>query len=195
MLHRESNAMTFLHQLFELRKRGPERCDCTAPYDVIFRFPNRHPTVNQFLNSVISHKNDWGKVHISPGSAYTTVWDLMGYHGKIDSLEYRWGEWVKNYDIFVEKYGNRKIKSATADGGWSLMDYTLLLEDDDMKYEEFGDIDIPADFEFSIKDGRSCIERMHEEKLLTTSEYNSIMTIIDGAEARKYKSIKALNNG
>ena len=120
------------------------------------------------------------------------MWDLISYHGKVDTLKYRWGEWGKNYDIFVEKYGDRKIESATADGGWSLMDYVLLLEEDDMKYKAFDNVDIPADFETTIADTRFYIERMHEDKLLTDSEYNSIMTTIDGAEARKYRSIKAL---
>ncbi len=184
--------MTFFHQLFELRKCGSERGDCTAPYNVIFRLPNRHPTVNQFLSSIIAHKEDWGRIRISPDQSYKTMWDLISYHGKVDTLKYRWGEWGKNYDIFVEKYGDRKIESATADGGWSLMDYVLLLEEDDMKYKAFDNVDIPADFETTIADTRFYIERMHEDKLLTDSEYNSIMTTIDGAEARKYRSIKAL---
>ena len=187
--------MTFLHQLFELRKCGPERHDCTAPYDVIFRLTNSHPTVNQFLSSVIAHKNEWGWIRISPDQSCKTIWDLINYNGKADSLQYRWGEWDKGYDIFVKKYGDRKIKSATADGGWSLMDYVLLLEDDDMKYKAFDNIDIPTDFETTITNTRNYIERMYEDKLLTDSEYNSITTIIDGSEARALSCVRKLTNG
>lgn len=186
--------MTFLHQLFELRKCGPERGDCTAAYEVIFDRANQHPTVKQFLKDVIARNGDWGRIIISPDQSYKTEWDLISYHGEVDALGYHWGEWGKDYDIFVEKYGDRKIKSATADGGWSLMDYVLLLEDD-MKYKAFDNIDIPTDFETTIANTRHHIERMYDDKLLTDSEYNSIMTTIDGSEARALSHVRKLTNG
>ena len=187
--------MTFLHQLFELRKCGPERGDCTAPYDVIFRLPNRHPTVNQFLSSIISHKKDWGKIKIAPNQSCKTVWDLIFYDGEVDTLEYRWGEWGKGYDIFVEKYSDRKIKSATADGGWSFMDYVLLLEDDNMKYKAFDNIDIPTDFEVQVKDAKTNIQRLRNDDILLEEEFNIIMSILDGSEARALSRVRKLTNG
>lgn len=187
--------MTFLHQLFELRKCGPERGDCTAPYDVIFRLPNRHPTVNQFLSSIISHKKDWGRIKIAPNQSCKTVWDLIFYDGEVDTLEYRWGEWGKGYDIFVEKYSDRKIKSATADGGWSFMDYVLLLEDDNMKYKAFDNIDIPTDFEVQLKTTRSNVQSLRSDDILLEEEFNIIMSILDGSEARALSRVRKLTNG
>jgi len=191
--------MAFSHHLFELRQSGSERGDCTAPYEVIFELTNKHPTVNQFLKDVISRKRDWGRIKISPNQSYKTVWDLISYHEEVDTLEYRWGEWGKDYDIFVEKYGNQKIKSATADGGWSFMDYVILLEkDSSMIYENSNSdntIDIPTDFEISIKRARNFVERSYSDRLINKIEYNSIMTILDGAEARKRQQIDRNNNG
>ncbi len=186
--------MTYFHTLFQLRRCGPERADCTAAHEVIFDYTNQHPTVKQFLNDVISRNGDWGRIKISPDQSYKTVWDLIGYHEEVDTLEYRWGEWDKNYDIFVEKYGDRKIESATADGGWSLMDYVLLLEDT-MKYKAFDNIDIPTDFETTIANTRHHIDRMHEDKLLNDSEYDSIMFTIDRSEARALSHVRKLTNG
>lgn len=186
--------MTFLHQLFELRKCGPERGG-TAPYNVIFRLPNRHPTVNQFLSSIISHKEDWGKIKIAPDQSYKTIWKLILYPGEVDTLHYRWGEWGKNYDIFVEKYGDRKIELATADGGWSFMDYVLLLEDDNMKYKAFDNIDIPTDFEVQFKTIRSNVQNLRSDDILLEEEFDIIMSILDGSEARALSRVRKLTNG
>lgn len=187
--------MTFSNQLFKLRQCGPERGDCTAPYEVIFELTNRHPTVNQFLKDVISRKRDWGRIKISSDQSRKTVWDLIGYQGKVDTLEYRWGEWGKDYDIFVEKYGDRKIKSATADGGWSLMEYVLLLEDDNMKYKAFNNIDIPTDFEVRLKTTRSNIQCLRSDNILLEEEFDIIMSILDGSEARALSRVRKLTNG
>ena len=115
--------------LFELKQCGKERSDCTAPYDVVFNYKNRHPTVKNFLEYITkTRNNDWGYLYISPSSAYKDIWSLIRYNGTLESITYSRGLWDKNYDIFIEKYGKQKIKSATADGGWSRMDYVLLLE-------------------------------------------------------------------
>lgn len=174
------------NRVFQLKRSGPERGDCTAPYDVIFDVNNTHPTVKEFLDYVISRKWEWGRINIAPNATYDNVWALITYKKPVDSLSYHWGEWGKNYNEFLSKYGNRKIKSATSDGGWSLMDYVLVLEDT-VKYVEFGNVDIPTDFEKTIKEVRHYIERMIADKELTTEEYNSIMTTLDGAEARYYE--------
>ena len=173
-------------RLFQLKRSSSERGDCTAAYDVIFDVNNTHPTVKEFLDYVISQKREWGRINIAPNAAYNNVWALITYKKPVDSLSYHWGEWGKNYNEFLSKYGNRKIKSATSDGGWSLMDYVLVLEDT-VKYIEFGTVDIPTDFEKAIKEARLCIECMISDKMLTTEEYNSIMTTLDGAEARYYE--------
>lgn len=188
--------MTFMHQLFTLRICGSERGDCTAPYNVIFRTTNKHPTVNQFLSSIIAHKNEWGEINISPDKSYKTKWDLIAKHRReVDTLEYRWGEWGKDYDLFVKKYGDRKIKSATADGGWSRMDYVLLLEDTDMKYKAFDNIDIPTDFEVQFKTTRSNIKHLRSDDILLEEEYNIIMSILDGSEARALSRVRKSTNG
>lgn len=184
--------MIEIDDLFTVRRCGPERGDCTAPYVVIFSNINPHPTVKEFLDSVISNKREWGEILITPDPNCTNVWSLIGK--KRDILDYKWGEWGKQYDIFLEKYSDQTIVSATADGGWSRMDYILLLENT-VKYKEFGNIDIPAEFEITLNDARDVVDRMLEQHLISNDEYNKLYEIIDGAEKRRKDLLRVLNNG
>lgn len=178
-------------KLFTLRRTGPERGDCTAPYVVIFIYTNPHPTVKEFLDSI--SKREWGEILITPDPNRTNVYSLIGEKRDIGWLDYRWGKWGEGYDNFLKKYGDKKIASATADGGWSRMDYVLLLEDT-VKYKEFGNVDIPAEFEITLNDARDVVDRMLDQHLISNDEYNKIYAIIDGAEKRRKDLLKVLNN-
>lgn len=175
--------------LFTLRRTGMERGDCTAPYKIDF-LGILHPTFKEFVKYLLENGKEWGDVYITPNPDCTTVWSIMSLPKEtLIKISYRY-EHILNaeeYAKILEKYGDRRIKYATADGGWSKMDYVLLLEsDDNMKYKEFGDVDIPTDFEKSLKNVRHAVECLYEDRGLTISEYNTITTALDGAEARYY---------
>ena len=100
-------------------------------FDVIFPYNNQHPTVADFVLYVVSRISDWGQISIAPDSDHTTNWSLIGHSVPYGSIDYKWGELLgEGCYTFAETYGSRKIKSATADGGWNRFDYVLLLEDE-----------------------------------------------------------------
>lgn len=117
--------------LFTIKSTGPMRGDCTQPFRVIFSASNPHPTVAEFIVYVGSRTQDWGQISIAPDSDHTTIWSLIGHRVPYGSIDYKWGD-IHNEDSpnFIKTYGSRKIKSATADGGWGAFDYVLLLEDE-----------------------------------------------------------------
>ena len=117
--------------LFTIKSTGPMRGDCTQPFDVIFSDNNPHPTVAEFIVYVGSRIDDWGEIYIAPDSDHITLWSLIGHRVPYGSIDYAWGDIRdKHTPSFVETYGSRKIKLATADGGWGRLDYVLLLEDE-----------------------------------------------------------------
>lgn len=88
-------------------ERGFTSGDCTTHYNKVHFESN--PTLREFLDWVISKKEEWGYVRLNswPDSTY----------------EYRWGKVVK--DGFDPKDKDRKIELISVDGGWSNMDYTI----------------------------------------------------------------------
>ena len=107
--------------MFSLIPNGPERSDCTAPYKVAFY---KSYTVGKFIDEVLKHRSgDWGYIGMySPG-------DIFGN----PRCSYRYGKVDTDLPF---GYMNKEIVSATADGGWSRMDYILLVkgECDDSSY-------------------------------------------------------------
>lgn len=96
--------------MFKLMQTGPERGDCTAPYDVIFDKPY---TVREFVSAVLTERKDeWGTIGINNGHTF------LGS----PRMEYRYGagEYEPLKDFF-----DKPVKSATASGGWTAMDYLL----------------------------------------------------------------------
>ena len=99
--------------MFRLQQAGPERGDCTAPYAVVF---DRRCTLREFCASVLKNEKDWGYVLIRDGGPWSA---------KKQKFEYRYGALL---DPIPDGLLGRKIDTATAEGGWSRMDYFVSLE-------------------------------------------------------------------
>lgn len=99
--------------MFRLTQVGPTGSDCTALYHVDL---NREYTVEQFIQDVISNDHEWSCIGI---------YDAKHIFGH-PRCEYRYGTLLTQ---IPPEYLKRRVLSAQADGGWSLMNYTLTLED------------------------------------------------------------------
>lgn len=94
--------------MMNFRQLRSEGSDCTAPYEVT-NFP---VIVSDFVNEVLTdRKGEWGKIYIE--DFFTG-----------DNYEYRYGE-LKN--SIPPNILESKIKSISAYGGWTNMDYILKL--------------------------------------------------------------------
>jgi len=100
--------------LFKLVQAGPESRDCTAPYDVIL---DRSYTVKEFIHTVLTQRSDeWGYIGIkNPDEPFFGD----------PKIRYRWG--IEEYAPLRSLF-DKRIISVTASGGWSRMDYQLVLE-------------------------------------------------------------------
>ena len=88
--------------------------DETCSYDGLL---NQPLTVREFIDAIFEQRPDeWGKIRIW-GAAYTLY------------LEYSHGEITYTSSSFND-YLDKKIESFTAHGGWTLMDYTLVVKDE-----------------------------------------------------------------
>ena len=99
---------------------GPERGDCTQPYKVLI---NKKPyTVREFIDDVMHQRpKDWGYIELY--SKRPSSFDDR----PISDVEYRHGEM---FGSFSDNDQNREIKDISADGGWSRMDYILIVKGD-----------------------------------------------------------------
>ena len=133
--------------MFVLRQIGPERGDCTAPYDVDFE--GRTYTVMEFIRGLLEERSgDWGKIRIYIDPRF----------GSIEpSCKYKYGTLLTK---LPDEFLSREIYHAKADGGWSKMDYRLYLKEVKPKktytdsYEEF--LKTIGDHEELITDYRPC---------------------------------------
>lgn len=168
--------------LFTLRSHGVMRGDCTASYLVDFHYNTPHPTVKEFVDYVIHNLNkEWGYIAIAPDKNHLTVWQIIGVPSDVRiQLDYRWGKIADDRHDILLKLGSRRIISATADGGWSRMDYVLLLEEYSVEFLTTMN---------EIKTARESVESLYFHGILNDNEYNHIMTEIDGAESRR-KDVK-----
>lgn len=92
--------------------------DCTAPYDVKLDKPY---TVGEFINEVLTTRsNEWGDF---------TVKNKKGWYVRI---EYRYGEIDTLDGHIVTKLPDDlcalPVKDVKASGGWSNMDYDLMID-------------------------------------------------------------------
>lgn len=102
--------------MFKFKKSGPTSGDCTAPYDIILE---KTYTVEEFVNTVLTNRdNEWGYIGIKNKNE-----PFFGY----PCCEYKRGHLlsVLPADILA-----KKIQSVTASGGWSRMDYKLILAEE-----------------------------------------------------------------
>lgn len=107
--------------MFKLTQLSPEGSDCTAPYSVEL---DREYTVAEFVEAVLSRTREWGHVNITNGDDY--------FGDKI--CEYSHGDLKGEVP---EAFKDLKVISARAHGGWSAMDYYLIVEGyAKKKYEE-----------------------------------------------------------
>ena len=101
--------------LFELRQSGPTRGDCTASYSVTLL--KKNITVKQFVEEVLSNDAEWGRISI--GGNYFEPDACAWYkYGKLEKEDH---QLIPYYDKIITK--------VKADGGWSLMDYMIEVED------------------------------------------------------------------
>lgn len=101
--------------MFTLVYVGPERSDCTAPYFVEL---DKEYTVDEFVNTVLRRGyKEWGYIGINDNGK--TVFGTPRCEYRHNKLLYT----LPN-DVL-----DKKVKSVEADGGYSLMDYLISLED------------------------------------------------------------------
>ena len=80
--------------------------DCTCYYEIKF---NRIMTLKDFVESIFK-KNEWGYI------------DVNNFR-----IEYKKNKII--YGTFPPEYYLKTIKSCTTNGGWSRMDYRIVLND------------------------------------------------------------------
>lgn len=106
--------------MFRLQQIGRESGDCTAPYKVILERPC---TLREFISYILSERAwDWGDIYDVTNNGADSIWlyatcpRYRYSHGKIE-------------ESIPEEILKKKVKSGNANGGWTLMDYYLVLED------------------------------------------------------------------
>lgn len=99
--------------VFSKTQSGPSGGDCTAPYSVTL---HGKVTVREFIEAVLENKTEWGHVEIFKGKPKSMFDNDL-------AVGFRYGE-LEN-GLPESKLLDRKVKSASASGGWSRMDYRL----------------------------------------------------------------------
>lgn len=107
-----------MKHIFDLRINGEESggpLGGTAPYEVILF---EKCTVREFVGYVLDTKSDWGYIGIyNPEKNPFFGYPHIEYsHGKLEV-----GSIFEDFGEFLDK----PVIKATADGGWSRMDYIL----------------------------------------------------------------------
>lgn len=91
--------------------------DCTADYAVTVDTPC---TVGEFLNHLITERNgEWGCVGLTFDNKKRWAQFCRNH------CEYKWGQLITK---LPERYLRMKVVSISGHGGWSNMDYTLLVK-------------------------------------------------------------------
>lgn len=90
--------------------------DCTAGYRVDL---DKEYTLQEFIDAILTNKkDDWGGIKIAKRNS---PWY------RHPCINYRYGNVISKPNIPEEVFGY-KVKSVTAHGGWSTMDYIVTLE-------------------------------------------------------------------
>ena len=97
----------------ELVKTSSPYGDSTCMYDVIFK---SEMTLQEFVNEVLDNKSEWGIITVKDTNFTTII-----------RIKYKYGVIENNEEIHL-KMEDYHILSATANGGWSLMDYRVVLK-------------------------------------------------------------------
>jgi len=91
--------------MFKLNRVTPIAGDETAGYDVIL---DKEYSVKELLETVVNIKGEWGYFSVINGSR----------------CEYKWGELLSS---LKEDDLNKKVLKVGASGGWSRMDYYVMV--------------------------------------------------------------------
>ena len=101
--------------MFRLIPTSDISSDCTISYDIAF---DREYTLIEFIKTVFENfPDEWGRFLIRSAGKHD---DLVQY------IDYKYGnaDGKMMCDV-LDKYGDRKIKTAYAIGGWTKMDYAI----------------------------------------------------------------------
>lgn len=95
--------------------------DCTAPYDVVLDKPY---TISEFIEEILkAHPNEWGKFYVRRKGS--------GWLDRMAEIEYRYGK-MENRDRekaeIPDEFASLPILEIKARGGWTNMDYDLIIE-------------------------------------------------------------------
>ena len=109
------------YSIFTIRQVCPEGSDSTAPYKIYFLKNNPHPTVKEFVDCILEEcRGEWGTIRLKKEYKICAQYS----HGSLVDCG------------LLSDYSDCKIKSASAYGGWSLMDYEIVLETDSEEPKE-----------------------------------------------------------
>lgn len=102
-------------KVFKFIQSTPVGGDCTCGYEIKL---DREYTVKDFIDIVLTERADeWGYIGVYNPS------DFCGRHFGNPKMEYRYGKIIAGN--FTEDILNKEIKSVSASGGWSRMDYVF----------------------------------------------------------------------
>lgn len=101
--------------MFSLIQTTPVGGDCTSGYRVNL---DKEYTLQEFIDDVLTIKGEWGGIRIVKRDC-----DRYSY----PVIRYRYGKITNEPNLPKMIYGY-KVKSVFACGGWSNMDYVVMLE-------------------------------------------------------------------
>lgn len=102
--------------MFTITQCTPTAGDCTAGYRVDL---DKEYTLQEFIDVILTNKKDeWGMIRIVKRNC---PWYCC------PSIGYRYGN-ITNTPNIPKKFFDYKVKSVTARGGWTAMDYIVTLE-------------------------------------------------------------------
>ena len=103
---------------FKLFMIGGPYGDFTSDYEAYFDKPFK---VKDFLSIIEKEKDEWGTINFIVPEIWS--FEVRYEHGIINYKDFARFSGMKNQTLF-----NMKIKKITANGGWSSMIYTVILE-------------------------------------------------------------------
>ena len=125
-----------MNKTFRMAQSSPMRSDCTADFTIQLY---ENYTVEGFINAVLdNNKNEWG--FIKCFSSSDNLKDILSVSKAV--CEYKRGKLVS--EKLPDEILNRSVVAATASGGYSRMDYRLLLDTE----TDVSKINLPKGFEF-----------------------------------------------
>lgn len=101
-----------MFRLIQTHKPGGDEC---APYDVKFDKPY---TIGELVKEVLTERsNEWGEFEVREGGGW--------FKPTIFRVEYKYGKLLGD---LPDEVANLAIESANSYGGWSNMDYNIIVK-------------------------------------------------------------------